>query len=154
MNFTLPIFSRTLCVPVEILIKEENYRVFACFFKIYFTFLIHCFCTGFMKLTILILSYLICHSYAHSQVSLKTSVTTIVKTYGWENVRSREYRQGGGMSYQRSLRRESVFVRGSTCRGTILRESANLGLGKCQSGNCLDTNLSAKLSLKNCFKQL
>ena len=58
------------------------------------------------------------------------------------------------MSYQRSLRRESVLVRGSTCRGTILRESANLGLGTCQSGNCPDTNLSAKLSLKNCFKQL
>ena len=97
---------------------------------------------------------LVCHSWAYSQVFLRSLVTTIVKTYDWENVRSGKHR------------REKCLVRrspsGKCPVGQLSVKELPYGkvsgwylfMRKRQWENCTDANLSVKLSQRNCCKEL
>ena len=81
-------------------------------------------------------------------------MTTIVKVFGWENVQSGKCRKGDV--------RSGKFPLGKCRVGKVSVEELffgemsvwDLSIGKYQSMRCPNTNLSVKLSRKNCFKEL
>ena len=108
-----------------------------------------------MKLTIFnVCRYVTCRSWAYSQIFLHSLVTTIVKTYGWENVRSGKCRR----EYVQSEKSPSwkcpigeVSVEELSFAEVLVWD---LSMGKCKLGNFPDTNLLVELSQGNCFKEL